>query len=278
MQAVGRLFPDHRLRAIDDRRLDLLAPVRGQTVHEHGILDSHGHHVRIDAPVGKGLLPLGVFGLKAHRGPHIGGDQVGPATGGHRVSERLEMIRSEQACTLRFYLVARRGRDMDIEVEDLGGLQPGIAHIVRVADPRHGLALNGAALLDKGVDVGEDLAGVILVGQAVDDRDPRMGGKTLDDVLLEGANHHDIHHARDHLGRVLDRFAAPQLGIAGIEIDRRTTQLVHTGLKGQAGAGGALLKDHRQGAIGERMIGFVALETLLDHTSAIEQVIQFGAG
>ncbi len=59
---------------------------------------------------------------------------------------------------------------MDVEIQNFCGLQPGIAHIVGVADPRHGLALYAAALLDISVDVREYLAGVIFIGQAIDDR------------------------------------------------------------------------------------------------------------
>ena len=38
-------------------------------------------------------------------------------------------------------------------------------------------------------------------------------------VLLEGADHHDVAHPRNHLRRILDRLAAPELRIAGIEVD-----------------------------------------------------------
>src|SRR6266446_2756520 len=37
VQAVFRLVPHHRLRSVDDRRADLLAALRGETVHEDGV-------------------------------------------------------------------------------------------------------------------------------------------------------------------------------------------------------------------------------------------------
>jgi hypothetical protein len=138
---------------------------------------------------------------------------------------------------------------MHVEVEHLGGLQPGVADVVRIADPGHRLALNRAAMLDEGEDVGQDLAGVIFVGQAVDHRHPRIGGKALDDRLLEGADHDHVAHARDHLRRILDRLAALQLRIAAVEVDRRTAELLHAGFERQARARAGLLENHHQRAV-----------------------------
>ena len=84
---------------------------------------------------------------------------------------------------------------MDVKIEDFCRLQPGVAHVVRIAYPRDCLALYAAALFDVGVDVGQNLAGVIFVGQPVDHRYARIRGKAFDDGLLEGAYHHQIRHA-----------------------------------------------------------------------------------
>jgi hypothetical protein len=72
---------------------------------------------------------------------------------------------------------------MHREAQQIGRLQPGVGHVVAVAHPGHHLALDGAAVLDEGEDVGQDLAGVELVGQAVDDGHARVLGKALDLVL-----------------------------------------------------------------------------------------------
>ncbi|CAN6484416.1 unnamed protein product [Victoria cruziana] len=63
--------------------------------------------------------------------------------------------------------------------------------------------------LQPGEDVGQDLTGVVFVGQAVDDRHARIGRELRDLGLLEGADHHDVDHARDHLGAVFDGLAPP---------------------------------------------------------------------
>ena len=69
-------------------------------------------------------------------------------------------------------------------------------------------------VLDVGEDVGQDLAGMVLVGEPVDHRHARGAGEALDDRLLEGPHHDDVAHARDHLRRVLHRLAPAELRVA----------------------------------------------------------------
>jgi hypothetical protein len=87
-----------------------------------------------------------------------------------------------------------------------------------------------------------------------------MGGKALDHRLLEGSDHHHVAHARDHLRRILDRLAALQLRVAAVEVDRRTTELLHAGFERQAGTRAGLLENHHQRAIAERPVFAVGLE------------------
>jgi len=104
-----------------------------------------------------------------------------------------------------------------------------------------------------------------------------MGGEAFDDFLFEGTDHYHVHHARNHFRRIFHRLAAAQLGVAGVQVDCRTAQLVHAGLEGEAGAGRILLEDHGQGAIGQRMVGLVALEAVLDDAGTDKQMFQLVA-
>ena len=61
------------------------------------------------------------------------------------------------------------------KVELPGGVDIGLAHIVAVTDPADALAGDAAAVLDPGLDVRQQLAGVVIVGQAVDDRYAGLG-------------------------------------------------------------------------------------------------------
>ena len=251
--------------------------MRGQTVHEQRVLGGDAHHVLIHLPIGKILHALFVLGFKSHAGPHIGRHQMRVASSLHRVGEFLVMILAEQPGSFRLNFIAGRGRDMHVEIQYLSGLQPGVAHIVRVPDPCHGLTLYRAALLDICVYVAKYLARMILVGQAVDHRHARIRGKALDDALLEGAYHHQVTHPRDHLSGIFHRLAAPQLRIARIQIDRRTTELLHTGFERQPRACAGLLEDHHQCAISQRPVLLVGLEPLFDDEGALKQVVELFA-
>ena len=99
-------------------------------MQENRVLVGHGHHLGIDLPIGEGLDPRFVFGLKAHRRPYVGGDDIGTTRSIHRIGKLLEVIGTVETGHFRLHFVARRGRHIHVEVEHLGGLQPGIAHIV----------------------------------------------------------------------------------------------------------------------------------------------------
>jgi hypothetical protein len=77
---------------------------------------------------------------------------------------------------------------------------------------------------------------------------------------------------------VFHGFAASELSVAGVEINRRAAQLLHPRLKRQAGAGGAFLENHHQGAVCQGVIGLIRLEALLDDAGALENVIQLVQG
>jgi hypothetical protein len=127
-------------------------------------------------------------------------------------------------------------------------------------------------VLDEGEDVGQDLAGVVLVGQAVDHRHPRVRGEELELGLLVGADHHQVDHAADDARAVLDRLGAAELAVAGGQVHHRAAHLVHAGLEADARARAGLLEDHRQRAVDQRLVALVVLEARLDDARALEQV------
>ena len=172
MQAVLGLVPHHRLRAVDHAGRHFLTPVRRQAVHEHGVGIGQGHHLLIDAEVRKGCGPGLVLGFVAHAGPHVGGDQIGTPAGLAWVFEVAQVLALGIADAGIVQRIARRRGDVDLEVQQPCGLHPRVAHVVGVAHPGHGLALDAAAVLHVGEDVGQDLARVVFVGESVDDRHP----------------------------------------------------------------------------------------------------------
>src|SRR6266850_755485 len=245
MQPVLGLVPHDRLRAVDHLGGDFLAAMRRQAMHEQRVLLRRAHHLGVDLP-GLEIAPaLLVFRLEAHRGPDVGGDQVGAPNCFHGVGESLAVFGG----SFRFDFIPGRRRDVQLEIEQRRGLQPGIADVVGVADPGHRRAADWPAVVDVGVNVGQDLAGVVLVGEPVDHRHARVPREALEDVLLEGADHDYVAHARYDLRGVLHRLAAPELRIARAEEDRGAAELVHPGLERKARARRLLLEDHRQRAV-----------------------------
>src|SRR3990167_241775 len=281
VHAIFRLVPDDGLGAVDDVGFHFLAPVRGQAVHEQGVGLGGGHHLLVHAPVGEREAARFVLGFVAHAGPHIGGDDVGTLAGFERIAEKLIAASACPACPngqFFIYFVTLGRAHMHLEAQQRGGLQPGVGHVVAVADPGHRLALDGASVLDEGEDVGQDLAGVEFVGQAVDDGHTRMLRKTLDLGLLEGADHHQVHHAADDLGAVFNRLGVAELAVARGQVHHAAAKLVHARLKAHARARAGLLENHGQRAVNQRVVLLVGLEFLLDQRGALEQVGVFVGG
>ena len=130
MQPVFCLVPHHAPRSVYDLGGNFFAAVGWQAVHEKRVRFRPAHHLFIHLPVLEGTPPRLVLLLEAHRGPHVGGYEIGVPCGIHRVGEFLIMIGAIQACALGLDFVAGRGRYMHIEAEHLGRLQPGVADII----------------------------------------------------------------------------------------------------------------------------------------------------
>ena len=83
------------------------------------------------------------------------------------------------------------------------------------------------------------------IRQCVDHRDRASGGQPLDIAVIECAYDQSMDETRENPGRVFDRLPAAELNIVPIQEKRIAAQLVYTHLKGHAGAGGGLRKNHR---------------------------------
>ncbi len=150
--------------------------------------------------------------------------------------------------------LARR-RHAQGEAEPLGGMHPGGEHIVAVAAPGHGGALDGAAMFLEGHHIRHHLGGMAPFGQPVDDRNGGVGGQFLHHLVIQKADHDGIDIARDHPRRVGDGFLARQLHLVAGQHQGGAAQLAHRHIEGDAGAGGLLVEDHRQHAAGQRRVG-----------------------
>ena len=111
------------------------------------------------------------------------------------------------------WLVALGARDTQVEIKLDRGLDECVAHIVAIADPGDGLALDAAAMLQVGLHVSQQLAGMQVIAQAVDNRYPGILSEGFKVLVGKGADHHGVAHAGQHPGAVFNRFSATQLGI-----------------------------------------------------------------
>jgi hypothetical protein len=123
-----------------------------------------------------------------------------------------------------------------------------VGAVAEVGQPQPGQGRRAAPALGQGLQVGQHLAGVEVVGQRVDDRHRGGGGHRGQPLLGEGAPHHRVDVAGQHHPGVLQGLLPPQLGAAPVDDDGVPAELGDAHLEGEPGAGGVLLEDHRHPA------------------------------
>ena len=128
-------------------------------------------------------------------------------------------------------------------------------HVVAIAKPCDLQPGQRLAMFDHGQQIGDDLAGMRFVGQAVDHRNGRMARHFLDLGMIVGAQHDGIDHPAQHAGGIGDALAAPQLAGGRIEDQHAAAQLPHRDVKADTGAGRILLEHQRQHMARQRRIG-----------------------
>ena len=82
-----------------------------------------------------------------------------------------------------------------------------MAHIIAIANPGHCFARDRTAMLNIGLHVGEQLTGVKIVCQGVDDGYRRVGSEAFDNVMIKSTDHDNINHTREYTCRVFDGLA-----------------------------------------------------------------------
>ena len=91
----------------------------------------------------------------------------------------------------------------DAQLESQLGRRPDPrrGHVARaVSDKRDDLSQDGTALFLEREDIGEDLAGVLIVRERVDRRNAGMAGEVVDVLLGKGADDRAMDHAAEAPG------------------------------------------------------------------------------
>ena len=252
----------------------------GQAVLDHCAGIGGGHHRVVDLESGKRLTAELRFPFLTHRGPDIGADDIG--AGGH-----LENVGGDgEILPVGFGEIEDKGVGTVVVRAGDGNLHPdgqaaddvGVCHVVAVPDVAELVSLEAALVLTDGHEVGENLAGMAVVGQAVDDRNGAVFRQVLDLLLGKGADHNAVQVAGEDAGGVLHRFAAADLKVAAAQKQRLPAQLVHASLKGDAGAGGRFLENHAERFSGKMGVGdpvFLFIFELVRQIEGLEDV-RFG--
>ena len=155
-----------------------------------------------------------------------------------------------------------------------------VAHVVAgIAKVNEVDALQVTKMLPDGEEVGQDLGGMELVGQAVPHRDPRIAGQIFHDLLAVAPVLDAVKHAAQHPGGVGNGLLFADLAAGGIKVGHFHAQIVCGHLKAAAGAGGGLFKD--QGNVFARKLVIVAdagLLFCLQVGGKVQQFLHLGRG
>ena len=185
------------------------------------------------AAVFGGILPHGQPGVGNHhvrpRGVHLVGDghgrpgQLGTLLGAlHELRLRLEAL--------------RRG-DRDVHSRCGESQHVAVSHVVRaVAEVHRVQPLELALVLLDGYQVGEDLAGVEIIGQGVDDRYAGGLRHLVEVVVSAGAPDDRGDVAGQDRAGVLEGFPLPHLRASTVYDDGVAAQLGDAGVKRKARA------------------------------------------
>lgn len=192
---------------------DLLAAVGGEAVKNDVFGCGPGEELSVDLIGPKGGFLLGLIFL-AHREPGIGIDHRSAVDGIDGISDDVDIAGIEFLKELRGGGVGGGAGDGEIEAEILSRPHPGDGHVRKsVAHPSDFLSFPAAEFFADGEQVGEDLAGVLVVREGIDGGDAGVAGE-IDNILLgEGADYGAVDHSPEYSGGVHDGFPAAELDI-----------------------------------------------------------------
>src|SRR5882672_1432816 len=129
-----------------------------------------------------------------------------------------------------------------------------MAHVVAVADVSEFYATRGAEFFLQREEVSKRLAGMVEIGQRVDDWNGRVRRQGIESLLRKYTRDNSVHPARKAPRDIGNRFALAQPRVCVIEEDGRTTHAHHADLKRDPRAQRRLFKNHRQESARESVL------------------------
>ena len=172
--------------------------------------------------------------------------------------------------------VARGAGDAEFHAELGAGDHEGAGDVVAVADVGEGESAEFAEMLLGGHEVGHGLAGVGVIGEAVDDGDGGVSGEFEELGVFEDAAHDAVAHAREHASDIGDALAFAQADFGGGDVESGAAEVGHGDLKADTRAQGGLFEDHGEGLAGEQRIVTAGLAVLVLEANRFVQDVAEG--
>ena len=256
-------------------------------MHKHGLWACNIHQLLIDLIGGQVVDALGpdLDGL-AHGDPHIGVEDIGTlgSLGGVLLKGQGGTGLGGNGLALcdqgGIRLILFGGAGGEVQTHLGTAHHQAVAHVVAgIAEVDEMDALQAAEVLPDGQEVGKDLGGVELVGQAVPDRNTGVMGQVFHDLLPIAAVLDAVKHPAQHPGGVGNGFLFADLAARRVKVGDLHAQIVSGDLKAAAGAGGGLFKD--QGDVLACQLLIVADAGLFPGFQVggqIEQLLDLGRG
>ena len=134
-----------------------------------------------------------------------------------------------------------------------------MAYIVAIANPGDFRTGNTAAKFTKGLYISQQLAWMIGITKAVDDRHRGKFGVVLNIAVRARPNNNQVNHTGQDPGRICNWLAASQLGIARCQKYAITSKMINSGLKRNTGSSRAFVKHQRESSIQHDFRTFASL-------------------
>lgn len=284
MEAVFGLAPDDAGGGVEDVLFDFEAGIGGEAVEEERAGVGGADEFAGDGVGAKGLQALHFFLFHTHAGPNVGVEGIGAFDGiggigleGPGVGE--PGLGNEVPGGLIRIIFLGAAED-DVDAENPGGEHPRVGHItIGVPEKDQPFSLEGLESggsffgpgFGEGKAIGVDLAGVIEIGEGVDDRDGAVVPEGVKQLMFKAADDNAVEVSGKDAGGIGGGFAASELGAVDIENDRMAAELPDADLEAEAGSGAALIKDERPGLAFEGG-GGVAAALALKLVSEVEEL------
>ena len=151
-------------------------------MHKDGVTVRYLHDVVVNTKPGEVALTLFLFFFHAHAGPDVSDDHVGITAGFGGVVQHTDTATGfVEQFSVGF--VASGAGHAKLKIKQHGQIDVGVAHVVAVANPANRLSLDVTSVIKPGLHVCEHLAGVKVIGQTVNHRHGRRGGKALQALM-----------------------------------------------------------------------------------------------